>query len=82
MARLSLVLTILLAFVTSAAADSKVDWSKYIDPNPSAPVRSAPARVAGEPAPAKAKATKAKTKKKAAPKRKAKARSKAKSRHR
>ncbi|NVB79350.1 MAG: hypothetical protein HOV81_13225 [Kofleriaceae bacterium] len=80
MARLSLVLTILIAFVTSAGADSKVDWSKYIDPNPSAPVRSSPARVAGDPAPAKAKA--AKTKKKPAPKRKAKARSKAKSRHR
>jgi hypothetical protein len=82
MARLALVTTILLAFVTSAGADSKVDWSKYIDPNPSAPIRSSPARVAGDPAPAPTKAKATKAKKKATPKRKAKARSKAKSRHR
>ncbi len=81
MARLSVVIAVLLAFTTGAWAGGKVDWSKYIDPNPSAPVRSPVVASKDEPPPkaTKAKASKA-SKKKATPKRKAKARAKAKSR--
>ena len=68
-------LAFVLALGATARAD-KVDWSQYIDKNPSAPVKSTPVQIAGDdskPAPAKTKAA-------PKPKAKAKARAKAKTR--
>ncbi len=72
----TLVLAFVLALGAAARAD-KVDWSQYIDKNPSAPVKSTPVQVAGD----DAKPAPAKTRSKAAPKAKPKARAKAKTRH-
>jgi hypothetical protein len=80
MSRRSLVIALLVAFSTSAWAGGKVDWSQYIDRNPSAPLRSSPAPSRSSPA--KAKVAKRSKKKKKAPRRRTRARSKAKSRHR
>jgi hypothetical protein len=68
---------VLMAFAAEARAEH-VDWSSYIDPNPSKPVTSKPVQVVQDDAP-KAKTSKAKNKriaKKAASKRKVKARAK------
>lgn len=76
MSRLSLVITMLLALVTSASAE-KVDWSNYIDKNPSAPppASKTPVVASADDPPPPAKTSKTK-KKKAAPKHKAKAKPK------
>jgi hypothetical protein len=68
---------VLMAFAAEARAEH-VDWSSYIDPNPSKPVTSKSVQVVSDDAP-KAKSSKAKNKriaKKAASKRKVKARAK------
>ena len=68
---------VLMAFAAEARAEH-VDWSSYIDPNPSKPVTSKPVQVVSDDAPV-AKSSKAKNKrvaKKAASKRKVKARAK------
>lgn len=71
------VLAIVMALGGSAVADEKVDWSQYIDKNPSAPVKSTPVRIAGE---SKAAPDKPAAKPAAKAKAKAKARAKAKPR--
>lgn len=68
---------VLMAFAAEARAEH-VDWSSYIDPNPSKPVTSKPVQVVSDDAPRATKASKGKKRiaKKAAGKRKVKARAK------
>lgn len=83
MSRRSLVFALLLAFTSSAWAGGKVDWSQYIDKNPSAPVRSKSVAATDDAPPTTAKKAKSrKASKKKITKRKSKARSKARSRKR
>jgi hypothetical protein len=72
----TLVLAMVLALGGAARAED-VDWSQYIDKNPSAPVKSAPVQVAS----AKPKAAPARSATKVAAKPKPKARAKPKARH-
>ena len=76
-----IVAVVLAAFAGEARAE-RVDWSAYIDPNPSKPVTSKSVTIAGEDAPRAKGGAKAKkrTAKKANAKRKVKARAKSKSR--
>ena len=68
---------VLMAFAAEARAEH-VDWSSYIDPNPSKPVTSKPVQVQVSDDAPRAKASKGKKRiaKKAASKRKVKARAK------
>jgi hypothetical protein len=70
------VTVVLMAFASSAFAEH-VDWSSYIDPNPSKPIASKPVTVASDDAPvAKSSKSKKHVAKKATSKRKVKARAK------
>ena len=70
------VTVVLMAFAAQARAEH-VDWSSYIDPNPSKPVTSKPVVVATDDAPvAKSSKKGKKVAKKASSKRKVKARAK------
>ncbi len=73
----TLALSMLLAFATAARAES-VDWSEYIDKNPSQPVATKPAKASD----AQAKPAATRPAKTVASKTRPKARAKAKSRHR
>ena len=73
-----LIVTFVLAAIASEARAEHVDWSSYIDPNPSKPVTSKPVKLVSEDAPRAKSGGKVKKRvaKKATSKRKVKARAK------